>query len=150
VTTIALSVILLAVKSLTPTQRALTLIVALVAWTLLVALGWTRQRSLPLGPILAAIAITLVFAIATPSRQSKDVFSYTMYGRIVTVHHHNPYNSYPMHFEGDPMRRDVSYIWQRTPDIYGPAFTSVMVAAAPIIGESTFLARFVYQLIALA
>ncbi len=71
-----------------------------------------------------------------------------MYGRIVTEHHHNPYDSYPMHFEGDPMRRHVSAIWQRTPDIYGPAFTVVMAALAPVIGESTFLARFLYQLIA--
>jgi hypothetical protein len=55
-----------------------------------------------------------------------------------------------MHFEGDPMRRHVSAVWQRTPDIYGPAFTVVMVAFAPVIGESTFLARFVYQLLALA
>ena len=48
------------------------------------------------------------------------------------------------------MRRHVSALWQRTPDIYGPVFTVVMAAAAPVIGESTFLARFVYQVIACA
>jgi hypothetical protein len=41
-------------------------------------------------------------------------------------------------------------VWQRTPDIYGPVFTGMMGGLAPIIGESTFLTRFSYQLIALA
>ena len=93
----------------------------------LVALGWTRG-TLPLKPLLAAIGITLVFAVATPSNQSGDVNSYVMYGRIVTVHHDNPFASYPMHFEGDPMRRHVDPLWQRTPDIYGLGFTVIMAA----------------------
>jgi hypothetical protein len=73
-----------------------------------------------------------------------------MYGRIVTEHHHNPFASYPMHFEGDPMRRHVNPLWQRTPDIYGLGFTVVMAGLAPVIGESNFLVRFTYQLVALA
>jgi hypothetical protein len=149
VSTLATSLLLLTVQWITPTERATLLLVGLAAWSLLVGLGWTRG-TLPLRPIIAAIAVTVLLAVATPSNQSKDVFSYAMYGRIMTEHHHNPYNSYPMHFEGDPMRRHVSALWQRTPDIYGPAFTVVMAAFAPVIGESTFLARFVYQLIAAA
>jgi hypothetical protein len=105
---------------------------------------------LPLKPLLAAIGITLVLAVATPSNQSSDVNSYAMYGRIVTVHHQNPFASYPMHFEGDPMRRRVGEIWQRTPDIYGLGFTVLMAALAPVIGQSTFLVHFTYQLVALA
>src|SRR5438045_2386894 len=113
--TACISTLLLVVKSITPPQRALLVAVALGAWVLLVALGWTRG-TLPLRPLLAAIGITLLFAIGTPSNQSGDVNSYAMYGRIVTVHHQNPFASYPMHFEGDPMRRRVGQIWQRTPD----------------------------------
>ena len=70
-------------------------------------------------------------------------------GRIATVHHGNPFSSYPVHYEGDPMRRHVSQVWQRTPDVYGLGFTVVMAALAPIVGQSTFLVRFSYQLIAL-
>jgi hypothetical protein len=147
--TASISALLLAVQWLTPNQRAALVVASLASWVLLIALGWTRG-TLPLRPVLAAIGITLLFAVATPSAQSNDVFSYTMYGRILVEHHHNPYSWYPMHFEGDPMRRHVSQVWQRTPDVYGPAFTAVMASAAPLIGESTFLARFVYQLIALA
>ena len=145
----ASSVLLLLVKSLTPTERASLIIAGLAAWILLIALGWARG-TLPIRGVVVAIAITMGLAVATPSYQSKDVFSYAMYGRIVTEHHHSPYDSYPMHFEGDPMRRHVSAVWQRTPDIYGPAFTVIMAGLAPVIGESTFLARFLYQLIALA
>jgi Glycosyltransferase family 87 len=144
-----ISTLLLTVESITPPQRAALIAVALGAWVLLVALGWSRG-TLPLKPLLAAIGITLVFAIGTPSNQSGDVYSYAMYGRIVAEHHHNPFASYPMHFEGDPMRRHVNALWQRTPDIYGLGFTAIMVALAPVIGESSFLVHFAYQLVAVA
>jgi hypothetical protein len=144
-----ISVLLIAVTSLTPPERASLVAVALGAWVLLVALGWTRG-TLPLKPLLVAIGITLVLAVGTPSNQSGDVNSYAMYGRIITVHHQNPFASYPMHFEGDPMRRRVGQIWQRTPDIYGLGFTVIMAALAPVIGESAFLVHFAYQLVAVA
>ena len=147
--TLASSIVLLFPQSLTPTERATLIIAGLVSWALLIALGWARG-TLPTKAVVGAIAVTLGLAVATPSYQSKDIYSYAMYGRIVTVHHQNPYDNYPMHFEGDPMRRHVSEVWQRTPDIYGPAFTTVMAALAPVIGESTLLARLLYQLIALA
>jgi hypothetical protein len=147
--TVCISALLLRVTSISPTARATLIAVSLGSWMLLVALGWARG-TLPLKPLLAAIGITLLFAVSTPSHQSGDVNSYVMYGRIVTVHHSNPFSSYPMHFEGDPMRRYVGQIWQRTPDIYGVGFTVVMAALAPVIGTSSFLVHFSYQLIALA
>src|SRR5260221_9050183 len=147
--TVSISLLLVAVKSITPPERALLIAIALGAWVLLVALGWTRG-TLPLESLLVAIGITLLFAIATPSNQSGDVNSYAMYGRIVTVHHQNPFGSYPMHFEGDPMRRRVDEPWQRTPDIYGLGFTVIMAGLAPVIGQSAFLVHFTYQLVAVA
>jgi alpha-1,6-mannosyltransferase len=147
--TASISLLLVTVEQITPAQRAALVGISLAAWVLLVALGWTRG-SLPLKPLLAAIGITLVLAVATPSHQSGDVYSYAMYGRIATIHHHNPFSSYPMHFEGDPMRRHVNPLWQRTPDIYGLGFTVIMATLAPVIGESSFLVHFVYQLIAVA
>jgi len=149
VVTGASALLLFRVRAMTPTERAVTLIAAIVGWMLLVGLGWARG-SLPLRPVVAAIAITLLCAVATPSRQSGDVYSYAMYGRIVTVYHENPYTTYPMHFEGDHMRRNVGELWQRTPDIYGVGFTAIMAALAPAIGESRFLANFAYQLLAAA
>jgi hypothetical protein len=149
VTTLSTSALLLTVQWLTPSERASILIVSLIGWVLLIALGWTRG-SLPKWGVFGAIAVTLTLAVGTPSHQSKDVYSYAMYGRILAVHHHSPYDSYPMHYEGDPMRRHVSEVWQRTPDIYGPVFTGIMAGLAPFIGQSMFLTHFTYQLIALA
>jgi hypothetical protein len=147
--TLCISAVLVAVQWLTPSERASLLVGALVGWVALVALGWTRG-TLPKWGVFGAIALTLSLAVATPSYQSKDVYSYAMYGRILTEHHHSPYDTYPMHFEGDPMRRHVSEVWQRTPDIYGPVFTGIMAGLAPFIGQSLFLTRFSYQLIAVA
>jgi hypothetical protein len=146
--TVSISLLLIFVTSLTPSERGTLVGIALAAWVALVALGWTRD-TLPLKPLLAAIAITLLFAVVTPSNQSGDVNSYAMYGRIVTLHHQNPFSAYPMRFEGDPMRRRVGPLWQRTPDIYGLGFTMIMVALAPVIGQSSFLVHFAYQLVAL-
>src|SRR5437764_4310547 len=73
-----ISVLLIAVTSLTPPERALLVAVALGAWVLLVALGWTRG-TLPLKPLLVAIGITLVLAVGTPSNQSGDGTSYARY-----------------------------------------------------------------------
>ncbi|HWS45490.1 MAG TPA: glycosyltransferase 87 family protein [Acidimicrobiia bacterium] len=146
---VVISVMLLMLSSITPAERALLLVVALVAWALLVALGWTRG-TLPLWPVLAVIALTFFGAVLTPSYQSNDVYSYAMYGRIFTEHHRSPYSTYPMHYEGDPMRRHVAEMWQRTPDVYGLGFTGLAAGLAPLIGESTFLARFAYQLVAVA
>src|SRR5262249_40372539 len=135
--------------SLTPRGRGLLLIVSLVSWALLVLLGWARG-TLPKAAVIGAICLTIGAAVAAPSNQSKDVFSYAMYGRIVTVYPENPFSRYPVPFEGDPMRRQVGQLWQRTPDIYGPAFTAMMASLAPLNGESTFRVRFSYQLIAAA
>jgi hypothetical protein len=147
--TACISALLLFVDSMSPPVRAWMVGGALAAWALLVALGWARG-TLPLRPVLAAVAITLLFAVGTPSNQSGDVNSYVMYGRIVTVHHGNPFASYPMHYEDDPMRPFVGQMWQRTPDIYGLGFTVIMAALSPVIGESQFLVHFAYQLVALA
>ena len=103
---VSIATLLFAVEFITPTARASLLVISISAWIVVVALGWARG-TLPLVPVLVAIGITLFGAVATPSHQSEDVYSYAMYGRIVTEHHHNPYATYPMHFEGDPMRRHV-------------------------------------------
>ena len=102
VATASISLVLLFYEPLTATQRATLLVLGLAAWVVLVAAGWARG-TLPLKAVVGAIAATLLFSVATPSQQSKDVFSYTMYGRMITEHGDNPYNSYPMHYEGDPI-----------------------------------------------
>src|SRR5713226_9366942 len=45
-----------------------------------------RRPVLRLGPTAAAICLVVLVATILPPRTSKDVWSYTMYGRAVTVH----------------------------------------------------------------
>jgi hypothetical protein len=149
VNVVCTAVVLFLTESLTPRERAWLLLGALSAWVLLVVVGWARG-SLPRAGVIIAICITIFAAVSTPSNQSRDVYSYAMYGRIVTEYHANPFSSYPVHFEGDPIRPHVGTMWQRTPDIYGPAFTAIMAGLAPINGASTFRVRFSYQLVSAA
>ena len=149
VNVVCTAVVLFLTQSLTPRERAWLLLGALAAWVLLVVVGWARV-SLPRAGVIVAICITIFAAVSTPSNQSRDVYSYAMYGRIVTEYHSNPFTSYPVHFEGDPIRPHVGTMWQRTPDIYGPAFTAIMAGLAPINGASTFRVRFSYQLVSAA
>lgn len=143
----ASALVLVGFDALAPPVRAWLLVGALVAWVVVVVSGRLRG-GLPLAPVIAGIALTIGGAVATPSNQSLDVFSYAMYGRMVAVHHENPYESVPADFPDDPIRPLVGRMWQRTPDIYGPAFTAVMVVATPVVGTSPLRVRLVYQVLA--
>jgi hypothetical protein len=147
--TVSMVAFVFATRITTPRERAFLLVVALVAWIVLVTFGWARG-SLPRVGVTVAIAVSLGAAVLAPWNQSHDVFSYAMYGRMVTVYHQNPFSKYPVHYEGDPMRAQVGNMWQRTPDIYGPAFTGIAAALVPVVGESQYRVRFAYQLIAAA
>jgi hypothetical protein len=130
----------------TPSQRAWLVGIGLGAWV--VAVVMIRRATIAVIPVVIAIAITMVAAVATPTERSDDIFAYTMYGRIVVEHHDNPWREPPSRYPNDPMRQHVSKVWIDTADIYGPGFTALMVAAAPFIGTSTLTARLVYQTIA--
>ena len=140
--------LLVAYSRTSPRGHALLALGAFAAWTALMAGGWARG-DLPLRPVLAAIAVVMLCAVATPSYLSRDPYSYAAYGRVATAHHANPYFHAPDEFPNDPVVAKVSSTWQSTPDIYGPAFTAVMVAFAPIVGTSDFGVHFAYQLLAL-
>jgi hypothetical protein len=144
--TIATVAFVFTTRITTPRERAFLLVVALLSWITLVVCGWARGR-LPRIGVTVAIAVTLGASVLAPWNQSHDVFSYAMYGRMVTVYHENPFSRYPVHFEQDPMRQQVGNMWQRTPDIYGPAFTGLAAALVPVVGESQFRVRFAYQLL---
>ena len=124
--------------------------VALGAWVLLVALGWTRG-TLPLKPLLAAIGITL----AVRGRHAVEPVGRRELLRDVRPHRHRA----PRRIRSRRTRctsraircgATSATLWQRTPDIYGLGFTVIMAALAPVIGQSTFLVHFTYQLVALA
>jgi Glycosyltransferase family 87 len=79
--------------------------------------------------IAAIVILTVLFAIAPPLF-SRDVFNYIDYGRLFVVHDLNPYVHGPIAAHHDPIFPFVR--WRETPSAYGPLFTLVSFAFAPL------------------
>jgi hypothetical protein len=78
--------------------------------------GLTVRRVVVVGVLLHALALFV------PLFLSRDVYSYTMYGRMVSVYGTNPYVSAPIGFADDPVFPYLSPDWNTTRSLYGPAF----------------------------
>jgi Glycosyltransferase family 87 len=104
-----------------------------------------RRPSLTLRSVVVAIAIVLGAAVTIGPRQSGDLWSYAMYGRIVAVHHASPYRHIPDEYPNDPMLRFVSPAWLHSGSVYGPVFIAFSAAVAPIGGDSAARTTFLYQ-----
>jgi alpha-1,6-mannosyltransferase len=107
-----------------------------------------RDPRLGVVPVAVAIAITITASVIEPPRTSNDVWSYTMYGRMVTVHDASPYDHTPADFRNDPFFHRVSPRWIHRASVYGPVFVGTAALGALIAGPSSFVARLYFQLIA--
>ena len=87
-------------------------------------------------------------AVVTPSRSSNDLWSYTMYGRTVTVHHANPYRRVPADYPSDPFLTRVSPRWRHTGSVYGPLFVGVASAGTLVASDSALASRLFFQVLA--
>jgi hypothetical protein len=126
-----------------------------VAWVLLAAAACAalvvlEQRRPRVGIRLAAAAIGLVIvmAVVTPSRSSNDLWSYTMYGRTVTVHDGSPYRRVPADYPSDPFLARTSPRWRHTGSVYGPLFVGVASVGTLLAGDSALLSRLFFQVLA--
>jgi alpha-1,6-mannosyltransferase len=70
-----------------------------------------------------------------PLLYSRDVYSYAFYGRIAGIYGGNPYVQTPLDHSDDLLWHYVGPKWVDTPDVYGPAWTSLSA------GISRFLQR---------
>lgn len=107
-----------------------------------------RHPLLGPGPLAAVAGGLLVLAVAVPPRTSHDLWAYAMYGRIVAVHHADPYRTRPSAFPEDPALRRVDPGWRESRSVYGPAFTGMSAAVARAAGGSALAARVAYQAMA--
>jgi hypothetical protein len=107
-----------------------------------------RQPTLTLRAVVVSVAVVIGVAVTTLPRQSGDLWSYAMYGRIVAVHHASPYRHVPDEYPDDPMLRFVSPVWQHTGSVYGPTFVAFSAGVAPLAGDSATRTRFLYQAMA--
>jgi alpha-1,6-mannosyltransferase len=136
-----------------PTGHSLleaALVVATVIAGGAVAVLERRSPRLGLRPVVMAIGVLFFVAVITPPRTSHDLWSYTMYGRIVSVHHGDPYVDVPAQFPGDPFLGRVSPVWQHRASVFGPLWVAYEAAGARVSGTSPVRNRLFFQLSAAA
>ncbi len=122
------------------------------ASALLVAL-LARERRAPklnVSVIVAAIVIVAASALVRAPIESRDAWQYAMYGRIVSVHHANPYTEPPASFTDDALYPQLSSRWLDTPTVYGPGFTALSAGITWVAGSNATLTRLGFQLVGLA
>ncbi|MCW3044915.1 MAG: glycosyltransferase family 39 protein [Actinobacteria bacterium] len=122
------------------------LIVASAAFAFLLVME-ARRPLLDPRLILWTSIVLIAVAVVIPPRESADVWSYAMYGRMVDHFHADPYKVSPLSFSGDPWFWRVSVWWQDTRTVYGPAFTAVSAVGMHLAGDSALRARLFFQLL---
>ncbi len=111
---------------------AILLVAAAVAFVYAVRQAWlgrlTVARVLAVGVALHALALVL------PLFLSRDVYSYSFYGRMISEYGVNPYVHTPGEFLHDPFYLLVSHYWIDSPSVYGPAFSAVSAGITGAVG----------------
>jgi hypothetical protein len=129
-------------------SSAVALVVVSTAACATLAVLERRAPLLGVRPIVAAIAVVFAVAIVEPPRTSNDLWSYSMYGRMVTVHSVSPYDAVPADFPSDPFLQRVSPIWQHRSSVFGPVFVAFAAAGTGLAGDSVLADRLYFQLAA--
>lgn len=109
---------------------------------------WQAWRGrIPLFVALGVGVVLHVLAVALPLFLSRDVYSYAIYGRMVSIHGINPYVSLPLDVTADPFFPYVSRDWLDIPSVYGPAFVALSAGITRVV-RSPAGAIDAYQLLA--
>jgi hypothetical protein len=95
------------------------------AGAFLYALGAAWRGHLSARRVIVVGILLHLLALAIPLFLSRDVYSYAIYGRMVSQHGANPYTDIPAAFADDDVYPLVSVDWIDSRSVYGPAFTAV-------------------------
>ena len=90
--------------------------------------------------VLMCIAALNALVLLAPPLLSTDVFSYQFYGRMGAVYGANPYLAGPHALALDPLFPYIGAKWSYTPTVYGPLFTLLSFALAPLSIAASVLA----------
>jgi hypothetical protein len=119
--------------------------VAVVTTCLFALLAHERAGdTVPIRVVALAGATVLVTAVLVAPHDSQDLWSYTMYGRILSVHHASPWVVTPSHFRGDPYLGLVARGWRHTTSIYGPGFELLAAAITGVAGNAATVVRMAF------
>lgn len=95
------------------------------AGAFLYALGAAWRGHLTVRRVVVVGILLHLLALAIPLFLSRDVYSYAIYGRMVSEYGANPYTVIPAAFAADPVYPLVSVDWIDSRSVYGPAFTAI-------------------------
>lgn len=102
------------------------------------------DHHVPIGAVVLCAAVVLGAAIVAGPHDSQDLWSYTMYGRILSVHHASPWVVTPAHFPHDPFLARVAVGWSHTTSIYGPAFELLAAGITKLGGDAATAVRMLF------
>jgi len=108
---------------------------ALGGFLLVVREAWSGRLSVRMAVWLAVFAHVAVLGL--PLLYSRDVYSYALFGRMVSVHHLNPYVARPVDVTTDPFFALAGPGWIHTTSVYGPGFTWISVLFARAFDSAT-------------
>jgi hypothetical protein len=109
-----------------------TLIAVLALMFASYAVAVTHTERISPRTILMCIAALNVLVLLAPPLLSTDIFSYQFYGRMGALFGANPYFAGPHALLGDPLYPYIGAKWVSTPTVYGPLFTLLSYALAPL------------------
>ncbi len=101
-------------------------------------------QTVTIGAVATAGVVVLGTAILVAPHDSHDLWSYTMYGRILSVHHASPWVRTPADFRGDPYLGLVARGWRHTTSIYGPGFELLAATITRVAGQATTAVRMLF------
>lgn len=105
------------------------------AGAFLYALGAAWRGHLTVRRVVVVGVLLHLLALAIPLFLSRDVYSYAIYGRMVSEHGANPYATLPAAFVDDPVYPLVSVDWIDSRSVYGPAFTAISAGVTSVFGS---------------
>jgi alpha-1,6-mannosyltransferase len=102
----------------------------------------TVENTKRLSPrmVLMCIAALNAIVLLAPPLLSTDVFSYQFYGRMGSLYGANVYLAGPHALALDPLFPYIAAKWSYTPTVYGPLFTLLSDALAPLSIAASVLA----------
>ncbi len=101
--------------------------------------------SLPFS-LWPTVMVLAGLAVAVGPISSHDLWSYSSYGRMISAHGVNPYDTVPSAFPHDVVYPLVG--WRETPSGYGPLFTAFSATLTAVAGHSLLLMRLGFQTLA--
>ncbi len=117
---------------------------------LLYVLIYRHIGKVPTAFIAAAYLVFSLILLLTPVLLSSDIYTYAMRGRIVSVHHQNPYIVPASEFPQDSFLELTDPAWRAQRENYGPLWTLFAAFLTWIGGDRPSLTILLFKLWGLA